>query len=611
MSTPRLVHLTTTDMSLALLLGPQLAAFARAGYEVVGVSAHGGFVDSLVEAGIRHVSLEHATRAMSPVDDARAMAEFYGLCRMLRPDIVHTHNPKPGLYGRVAARAAGAPVVVNTVHGLYATRDDSWRRRAAVYGLERLAAACSDAELVQNPEDLETLSHLGVPRRRLHLLGNGIDLARFQPSGREEARTEVRGEWGASEQTVVVGAVGRLVREKGYPELFEAARLLRRRRPETLFVVAGPEDPAKGDRLSRDELERAKAEGVVLLGLRADVERLYAGIDIYVLASHREGFPRSAMEAAAMGLPIVASNIRGCRQVVDHGSSGFLVPVGDPEALAGALERLAGDPRLRATMGQRARHKAVREFDQDKVIDTTLEVYDRLLARAKGGPARGGDRGPARGGDRGPAPPRAEVGISVRPGTEADAGFAALLHATSIVEGFLPTLGTGFLRRLYRTVARHPGSILLVAEQDGRPVGFLAGTEDVGVLYKEFSLRDGLVAGLMAAPRLVVSWRKVWETLRYPVAEADHPRAELLAMAVDPIARGRGVGRRLVEELLEELSRRGVRQARVMVASNNPRAIGLYEAAGFRPAAHLELHQGTPSLLLTWRAPHAAVRVLR
>src|SRR5579875_3538608 len=214
MSRPRLVHLTTTDMSLALLLGPQLEAFTRAGYEVVGVSAPGRFVAGLVEAGIRHISLTHATRAMSPVDDARAMAEFYGLCRMLRPDIVHTHNPKPGLYGRLAARAAGVPVVVNTVHGLYATRDDSWRRRAVVYGLERLAAACSDAELVQNPEDLETLAHLGVPRRRLHRLGNGIDLERFRPTGREEDRAKLRAEWGASEGTVVVGAVGRLVGEK-------------------------------------------------------------------------------------------------------------------------------------------------------------------------------------------------------------------------------------------------------------------------------------------------------------------------------------------------------------------------------------------------------------
>ncbi len=608
MSRPRLVHLTTTDMSLALLLGPQLEAFTRAGYEVVGVSAPGRFVAGLVEAGIRHISLTHATRAMSPVDDARAMAEFYGLCRMLRPDIVHTHNPKPGLYGRLAARAAGVPVVVNTVHGLYATRDDSWRRRAVVYGLERLAAACSDAELVQNPEDLETLAHLGVPRRRLHRLGNGIDLERFRPTGREEDRAKLRAEWGASEGTVVVGAVGRLVGEKGYPELFGAARMLRRRQPGTMLVVAGPEDPDKEDRLGREDLERARAAGVVLLGHRCDVERVYAGLDIYVLASHREGFPRSAMEAAAMGLPVVATDIRGCRQVVEHGSTGLLVPVGAPSALADALERLARDPALRTAMGRRARQKALRDFDQARVVDTTLEVYGRLLAEA--GARRPGRRRIPTGGAL-LSPPKAEAGISVRPGTEADAGFAALLHATSIVEGFLPTLGTGFLRRLYRTVARHPGSILLVAEQDGRPLGFLAGTEDVGVLYKEFSLRDGLVAGLLAAPRLAASWRKVWETLRYPVAEADYPRAELLAMAVDPTARGRGVGRRLVEELLEELSRRGVRQARVMVASNNPRAIGLYEAAGFRPAARLELHRGTPSLLLTWRAPHAAVRVLR
>ncbi|HEX4163451.1 MAG TPA: glycosyltransferase family 4 protein, partial [Acidimicrobiales bacterium] len=314
MREPLLVHVTTTDMSLALLLAPQLSAFAAAGYDVVGVSAEGPYVADLERAGIRHIGLRHATRSVSPFDDLRAAAELYRLLRRLRPDIVHTHTPKPGIYGRLGGRAARVPVVVNTVHGLYATAEDSRARRAAVYGLERLAATCSDAELVQNEEDLATLTNLRVPSDRLHLLGNGIDLDRFAPGQKAEAaRRRVRAELGVDDTTVIVGAVGRLVWEKGYGELFAAAERLRRHCPEVTVIVAGPSEPEKADGITPAAVAAAEGSGVRFVGHCRKVEDLYAACDVYVLASHREGFPRSAMEAAAMGLPIVATDIRGCR----------------------------------------------------------------------------------------------------------------------------------------------------------------------------------------------------------------------------------------------------------------------------------------------------------
>ena len=381
---PRLVHVTTTDISLELLLGPQLEAFAAAGFEVVGVSAPGPFVNALTERGIRHEPLRHATRAMAPHRDAAALGELWQLFRRLRPDIVHTHNPKPGVYGRVAARVAGVPVVVNTVHGLYATPEDPWSKRAVVYTLERVAAACSDAELVQNPEDLATLRQvLRVPAAKLVLLGNGVDLGRFAPvvgdTTRSAVRARVRDGWGAGADTVVVGAVGRLVLEKGYAELFEAWDRVRVSHPAARLVVAGPVDTDKADAVPPGLLERAEASGVRLLGMVDDVEDLYAGFDLYVLASHREGFPRSAMEAAASGLPIVATDIRGCRQVVDNEVTGLLVPVRDPAALAAALGRLIDDRAARQRMGAAAAARALRDFDQRRVIDVTLRTYERLL----------------------------------------------------------------------------------------------------------------------------------------------------------------------------------------------------------------------------------------
>jgi glycosyltransferase involved in cell wall biosynthesis len=381
-SRPRLVHVTTTDMSLDWLLGPQLEAFRDAGYDVAGASAPGPHVAALEARGIRHLPLAHATRAMAPHRDVQALGELYRLFRACAPDIVHTHNPKPGVYGRLAARAARVPVVVNTVHGLYALPDDPLAKRAFVYSLERVAVTCSDAELLQNVEDLPVLERLRVPAHKLHVLGNGIDLSHFDPSRRDAAhRDKVRAELGLAPSDVVVGAVGRLVEEKGYVELLGAFARVRAEHPEAVLVIVGPSDPSKADALSPEVIAVAEREhGVRFLGARDDVVDLYAAMDIYVLASHREGFPRSAMEAAAMGLPLVVTDIRGCRQVVDHGVTGTLVPLGDVGALADALRELVADADLRSRLGAGGQAKARREFDQQRLIDITLDVYARCLA---------------------------------------------------------------------------------------------------------------------------------------------------------------------------------------------------------------------------------------
>jgi glycosyltransferase involved in cell wall biosynthesis len=375
----RLLHVTTTDISLRLLLGPQLRAFGEAGWEVFAASAPGPDVAEIESWGVVHIPLRHATRSFAIHRDVRALTELHGVIRRVRPAVVHTHNPKPGVYGRLAARAAGVPVV-NTVHGLYATRDDRLARRALVYGLERLAATCSAVELVQNPEDFETLARLRVPARRLVQLGNGIDLGAFDPTTvgpaeREAARAEI----GAAPGDVVIGVVGRLVWEKGYGEVFEAAMALRDRTPRTRFVVVGPSDPGKADAVAADDVSRARAGGVQFLGRRNDMKRLYAAMDLYVLASYREGFPRSAMEAAAMGLPVVATDIRGCRQVVEDGRTGLLVPPRNAGALRDAIRRLADAPEQRRAMGAAAREKARSEFDQQRVIDITLAAYEVAL----------------------------------------------------------------------------------------------------------------------------------------------------------------------------------------------------------------------------------------
>jgi glycosyltransferase involved in cell wall biosynthesis len=380
---PRLVHLTTTDGSLEILLGPQLEAFANHGFEVIGVSAAGPYVEALERRGVRHIALKHATRAMAPGEDIRAFFELVRLFRRLRPAIVHTHNPKPGLYGRYAARLARVPVIVNTVHGLYALPEDRWYKRTVVYALERAAAACSDAELLQNEEDVAPLRRWRVPKERIAVLGNGIDLHAFDRANVSDAdRQAARCELGAADDgDIVVGAVGRLVREKGYASLFDAAWRLREQMPNVRVAVIGASEPDKADALDEKELAAARGIGVRFLGHRHDLARFYAAMDIHVLASHREGFPRSPMEAAAMRVPVVATDVRGCRQVVDDGVTGFLVPPRQGAPLAAAIAQLAGNPALRRSMGEAGRRKAERDFDQQHCIDLTLDTYRRLLAK--------------------------------------------------------------------------------------------------------------------------------------------------------------------------------------------------------------------------------------
>ena len=380
----RLVHVTTVDMSLVLLLGPQLRAFRESGMDVIGVSAPGPFVPQLESWGIRHIPLRHATRSVALGEDLQALAELWQLFRRLEPDIVHTHNPKPGLYGRVAARGAGVPGIVNTVHGLYASPEDRVVRRSVVYALERAASLCSGAELVQNPEDLEVLSRWGVPARKLVLLGNGVDLERFRPAPDEQRRRAVRADLGIDADAVVVGTVARLVWQKGFRELFTAAERVRRSHPEVVFVVVGGSDPEKADTIAPEDLAAATRRGrIIFAGSRDDMESLYPSFDLFVLPSYREGFPRAAMEAAASGLPVIATDIRGCRQVVSHGQSGLLVAIHDPEQLSTAIEELVVDPALRRRMGAAGRRKAEAEFDDQAVVSKTLEAYERVLTSAK------------------------------------------------------------------------------------------------------------------------------------------------------------------------------------------------------------------------------------
>ena len=378
----RLVHLTTVDLSLWFLLGEQLRAYQAAGFAVAAASAPGPWVDDLRRAGVPHLAIPALQRRWAPLADVRALFGLVALLRRHRPAIVHTHTPKAGVLGRIAARLAGVPIVVNTVHGLY-TPDGSAARRRAMLLLERLAARFSDFEFSQSREDLETLRRLRIvdPERSL-FLGNGVSLERFDPARTDRDATRAR--LGIPPDAVVVGTVGRLVWEKGYREFFQMADALRAA-PGTVVLVIGPADEEKADAVPPAVITDLAQRGVArFLGMRTDMPDLYAAMDVFVLASYREGFPRSAIEAAAMARPLVLTDIRGCREVVIPGRNGFLIPPRDAAALLTRVRELAGDAGLRARMGRESRSRAVAEFDERRVIATTLGVYRRLLQEKRG-----------------------------------------------------------------------------------------------------------------------------------------------------------------------------------------------------------------------------------
>ena len=192
--------------------------------------------------------------------------------------------------------------------------------------------------------------------------------------------------------------------------------------------------------------------------------------------------------------------------------------------------------------------------------------------------------------------------MNIRPATDADLAAVANLHAERISEGFLSSLGTGFLRRLYRRVLRTERSLLLVAAAGDEVRGFVAGVADVGALYREFLWHDGLIAGALAAPRLARAFPRVLETLRYPAATGDLPDAEILAVAVGGMWGGRGIGRELVCAATATFATAGVTTAKVVTTADNAAAIAMYRSAGFTSTAAVEVHTGRASEVLVWRA---------
>lgn len=372
---PRLLYLVTEDWYFCSHRLPVARAARDAGAEVVvatRVRSHGAAIRA---EGFRLVPLKWRRGSHAPAAELAALAEIIRLYRGERPDLVHHVALKPVIYGSVAAALARVPHTVNALTGLGALFIGSSAKTLALGSLARIALApllnrAGSRVILQNEDDRRLLESRRLLRHdRVSLIrGSGVDTGRFAPA------PEPLG-------PPVAVLVARMLRDKGVGEFVAAARLLKQRGVHVRMQLAGPTDPDNPVSIDEGTLRGWQSEGLVeWLGPVADIAALWAKSHIAVLPSYREGLPKSLLEAAACGRPLIATDVPGCREIVQEGETGLLVPARNPAALADAIARLAGNGKLRYRLGARARTVVESEFSEDIVVRDTLALYRQLLS---------------------------------------------------------------------------------------------------------------------------------------------------------------------------------------------------------------------------------------
>lgn len=377
MHRPKILFLVTEDWyfcSHRLALG---RAAVGAGYDVsvaTRVREHGDVIRS---AGMRVIPLPWKRRSTNVAAEVRTLAALFDVYHRENPDIVHHVALKPVIYGSLVARLAGARTVVNAVAGFGYSFTSSERRAVLARSVLRavfkgLSNRTGTTILVQNPDDAATLTASGAAGRSrvVTIPGSGVDTTRFAPNGEPPGLP-------------VVTLVSRMLWSKGVGEFVDAVRLLRDRGVDFEARLVGDPDPENRQAIPRGVLRKWQRDGwVTWVGQTEDVAGEWARAHVAVLPSHREGLPKTLLEAAACGRPIVATDVPGCREIVEEGGNGLLVPVRDPAALASAIERLLAAPELRRAMGERSRAIAVERFSETVVIGRVLDLYRSLLEGA-------------------------------------------------------------------------------------------------------------------------------------------------------------------------------------------------------------------------------------
>ena len=358
---------------------PLIRELRARGYELSLVTPHDAYTPLLEAEGLTVHPWMVARSSVNPLSEAHALLDLLRIYRREKPDLVHHFTIKACLYGTVAAKGARVYRVINAVTGLghvfLGTRKRSRLLRKAIKPVYRAAFKARRSTVVfQNLADQEQLIQLGMTdgeRARL-IRGSGVDIQHFHPLDDSAGRYH---------EPLQVLFPSRLIREKGTVELLQACRSLWQEGLDLELLVAGALDIGNRSALSASELDELQADPRIrLLGHVDDMHAVYAATDLVVLPSWREGLSRALIEAAAMERPIITTDVPGCRDVVDHGRSGLLVPSRDARAIELAIRLLLQNPDMARRFGKAARNKVVAEFQVSLVNQSTLQQYEHLFA---------------------------------------------------------------------------------------------------------------------------------------------------------------------------------------------------------------------------------------
>ncbi|MEW5871400.1 MAG: glycosyltransferase family 4 protein [Chloroflexota bacterium] len=337
--------------------------------------SEGSLIEEVRQRGVPLTILPDLLRQVSPLHDLRALGQLVGILRRGNYTIVHTHSSKAGILGRLAARLAGTPVVVHTVHGWSFHDYMPPLVRQTYILLERLCAAFSDALIVVAQGDIEKGLRAGIGSpSQYHLIRSAIPLDEFDPAHADPAA--VRRELGLPEGAIVIGNIGRFSPQKNPLDWVRVAGKIGRAHAEVRFLMVGdgPLRPQVEELLAQEGL----AGRAVLTGLRRDVPRLLSAMDIFLLTSLWEGLPRVIPQAMAMRLPVVANRADGVSEAIQDEQTGCLCAAGDIDAAARRCQELVENPQKRLSMGQSARDFAKQEFDLDHMLAQIAALYDTL-----------------------------------------------------------------------------------------------------------------------------------------------------------------------------------------------------------------------------------------
>lgn len=385
---PRLIKLcvaATADITIQNLCRGRLEYLSAHGYDVTVVCGHTKVADAIRARGVKLFTAD-LTRAVSPFTDLTALVQLFGFFRRERFDLIEVSTPKAALVGAVAARLAGGAQVVHLLRGL-AYQRQNFLSALLMRWSQRIPSILAHSVISVSPSLRErAVNDRIVEGERTVVLGagssNGVDTQRFSPLLNQQ-RAELRKHMGIPLDSVVAGFVGRMTADKGIAELIPAFLAARAKHPNLHLLIVG--DYEQRDKPApRIVAQIENAPHITRTGWQSDTAAYYGAMDFLILPSHREGFANVLLEAQAAGLPVIASDIEGCRDAVRPHETGLLVSLFEPEALQSAIEKLAGDAVLRQRMGTAGRAWVVENFDQHCVWALYDQHYKQLLGISTG-----------------------------------------------------------------------------------------------------------------------------------------------------------------------------------------------------------------------------------